>query len=101
MNNGIYNCVNFIKRLYFSEKSSILYKKYNTLVFKVSRNINKLEIYNIINKFLNIKIKKIRTLLIKGKKKINKNNIGYRKTWKKVYIILKKGQNLKLNNLLK
>lgn len=68
-NNYFYN----IKKLYTSNKTSILSKKYNILVFKVDKNINKLEIYNSFSKIFGIKIKKIRTLLVKRKIKCKSN----------------------------
>ncbi len=92
--------LNFIKKPFFSNKSSFLYKKNNTLVFKVDLNINKLDIYFAIKKIFGFKIKKIRTLLVK--KKINSKNKKNKiiKIWKKVYIILEKNQNININNRL-
>ncbi len=96
---NILNNLNFIKKPFFSKKSSFLLKKFNTLVFKVKVDINKILLFDIIKKIFGVKIKKIRTLIIKGKKKNKNNIIGYTKKWKKVYVILKKGQNLKFNNI--
>ncbi len=95
------NYFNFLRSPYFTEKSKFLYKKNNVLVFKVYKNINKLDIYYSVKKIFNLKIKKIRTLIVKGKKKIKKNVVTYSKSWKKVYIIFNKKQNLNLNNLFK
>ncbi len=92
---------NFFKKNYFSEKSSFLLKKNNTLVFKVNKNINKLEILFSIKKIFNLNVKKIRTLLVKKKKKNKNSNTFYFRSWKKVFIIFKKNQNLDFNNLLK
>lgn len=61
--------LNIIKKPFFSKKSSYLCKENNTLVFKVERNVNKLDIYYSIKKIFGFKIKKIRTLLVKKKLK--------------------------------
>lgn len=75
MNKNYY--LDIIKRPFFSKKSSFLCKKNNVLVFKVKRNVNKLDIYYSIKKIFDFKIKKIRTLLVKKriKSKNKKNNI--------------------------
>ncbi len=99
MHNKIYNCFDCIKKICFSSKTSFFKKNNNTLVFKFNKNINKLDIFNCISKVFGVKIKKIRTLLVKRKKKINKKKIGYTKIWKKVYVILKKDQKIKLNDI--
>ncbi len=98
MNNKNY-FLDFIKKPYFSKKTFFLSKKNNTLVFKFNSNINKLNISYIIKKIFNVKIKKIRTLLVKEIIK-SKNNKNKRiKIWKKAYIILKKDQNININKL--
>ncbi len=94
------NYLNIFKKLYSSEKTNFFFNKNKTLVFKTKSNINKIEILLVIEKFLKLKVKKIRTLWIKGKKKNKKNGvISYSKKWKKIYVILKENQNIKLNNL--
>ncbi len=94
--------LNILKKPIFSEKSNFLLNNNKTLVFKVKGNVNKIEILSAVQKILNLKVKKVRTLWIKTKKKIKKNGIiNYSKKWKKAYIILKENQNVQLDNLLK
>ncbi len=96
------NSFSFFKKPYFSEKSSFYLKKNKTLVFKINRNINKTEILLAVEKIFKLKVKKIRTLWVKGKRKNKKNGlVSYTKKWKKIYVILEKNQNLELNSLLK
>ncbi len=93
---------NIFKKPYFSEKSSFYLKKNRTLVFRINKNFNKIEILLAIEKIFKLKVKKIRTLWVKSKKKIKKNGlVNFTKKWKKVYVILEKDQNLEINNLLK
>ncbi len=92
----------FLKKPYFSEKSNFLLKKNKTLVFRVVKNVNKIELLSTIEKLFKLKIKKIRTLWVKSKKKNKKNGFsGCTKKWKKVYVILKKNQDFQFNSLLK
>ncbi len=101
MNNKL-NYFNFFKKPYFSEKTNFLLNKNRTLVFKVCKDINKIDISLAIKKIFNFKISKIRTLWVKSKKKKRKNGISsFTKKWKKVYVILKKNQDVNLNNLFK
>ncbi len=83
---------------YFSEKISCLSNSNKVFVFKLPLKVNKLEIMSILKKVFNVKVKKVRTLIVKGKKKKKKNNIGFTSSWKKVYIWLKKGENLAFIN---
>ncbi|MCV2525452.1 MAG: 50S ribosomal protein L23, partial [Candidatus Lightella neohaematopini] len=71
------------------EKSSITTEKNNTIVFVVSIDTNKKEIKSAISKLFNVKVLKVRTLIIKGKsKKLKNNSVSYRSNWKKSYITL-------------
>lgn len=79
---------------HFSEKASILTEKYNTIVLKVSKNSTKSEIKAAVHQLFQVMVNDVRTLVIKGKMKHNKQRVGYRKNWKKAYITLKKGQKL-------
>ncbi|MFI4847230.1 MAG: 50S ribosomal protein L23 [Candidatus Makana argininalis] len=82
-----------------SEKSSIYIKKNNTIVLKVIKNTTKKEIKYAIYKLFKIKVKNIRTLIMKGKTKFYKKRIGYRSNWKKAYITIKKNQKLNFKNI--
>lgn len=85
-----------------SEKGTLLSETQNKYVFRVERKSNKLEIkYAIENKF-KVKIKKVATLNMKGKKKnvtIRSNgNVlrtnGYRASWKKAIVTLQDGYSI-------
>ncbi|QTM69031.1 50S ribosomal protein L23 [Buchnera aphidicola (Hormaphis cornu)] len=87
---------------YISEKSSINIEKYNTFVLKVLKDATKFEIKMAIYKIFEVKVKKINTLIVKGKKKrLNNGRYSYRSDWKKAYVTLYKGQNLDLIGMQK
>ncbi|QJC36155.1 50S ribosomal protein L23 [Enterobacteriaceae endosymbiont of Donacia cincticornis] len=82
---------------YTSEKSSFIAEKTNTIVIKVLKQANKIDIKKVIQKMFNIKVKNINTLIVKGKSKKNKKYIFKKKSWKKAYIMLEKNQKINFN----
>ena len=77
-----------------SEKVSFFMKNNSTVVLKVDKNANKIEIKNAAKILFGVEVKKICTLIVKGKAKRHSRYSGYRKNWKKAYITLSKGQDL-------
>lgn len=92
--------LNTIYTPHISEKITILTKKNNTIVLKVNKKSNKLEIKKAVQKIFSIKVKSVNTLKIKGKKKKQGKKISKQKDWKKAYISIKKGQNIDFKNKL-
>ena len=76
-----------------TEKATKISEK-NQYVFKVKIDSNKKEIKKAIEKLFKVKIKKIKTIKIKGKSKIFKGTKGRRSDYKKAIICLNKGENL-------
>ncbi|MXP51279.1 50S ribosomal protein L23 [Pantoea sp. SoEX] len=85
-----------IRKPHSSEKASSLVNKNNTIVLKVAKNANKKDIFLAIEKIFEVKIKRINTLIVKGK--IKKKNKNHGENWKKAYITLQKGQNVNFIN---
>ena len=85
-----------------SEKGSLLGETLNKYVFQVEKKCNKLEIRQAIEAKFKVKIKKVATLNMKGKRKnttIKSNgNIlrtsGNRANWKKAIITLQDGYSI-------
>ena len=88
--NNLYNTV--IAPI-ITEKATKISEK-NQYVFKVKIDSNKKEIKQAIEKLFKVKIKKIKTIKIKGKSKIFKGTKGRRSDYKKAIICLNKGENL-------
>ncbi|MAH89163.1 MAG: 50S ribosomal protein L23 [Pelagibacterales bacterium] len=88
--NNIYNTV--IAPI-ITEKATKISEK-NQYVFKVKVDSNKKEIKQAIEKLFKVKIKKIKTIKIKGKNKIFKGTKGKRADFKKAIICLNKGENI-------
>ncbi|QJC33749.1 50S ribosomal protein L23 [Enterobacteriaceae endosymbiont of Donacia provostii] len=86
-----------IKGPHISEKSSLVKEKTNTIIIKVLKKANKIDIKRVIKKIFNVKIKNINTLIIKGKRKKNKKCKFKKENWKKAYITLEKNQKINFN----
>ena len=80
-----------------SEKSSGLVESHNVIVMKVLKTAKKKDIAYAVNTLFEVKVKKINSLIVKGKTKRQGKNIGCRKDWKKAYITLQDGYKVDLN----
>ncbi len=70
---------------------------HRTYVFEVDINANKKTIKDAIEKLFNVKVQKVRTVIVKPKSRRNIRNrrkIGYTKTWKKAYVRLREGYSI-------
>lgn len=66
----------------------------NQYVFRVARDANKDEIRQAVEKFFNVKVASISTVLMKGKTKRFGMTNGKRKDWKKAYVRLQEGHQI-------
>lgn len=89
------------KRLYeiilkpiVSEKSVALNGR-RQYAFKVLPDAKKPEIAEAIRFLFKVDVVEVRTLNVKGKKKVFKQRRGVRSSWKKAYVTLPEGQTLK------
>lgn len=77
-----------------TEKSTILRDK-NQYVFEVAMNANKIEIKKEVESRFNVKVKKVRTMIVKGKRKFMLTRRGRfegkRRDWKKAIVVLEPG----------
>ncbi len=87
----------FLHKPYTSSKVSWLSEKNGVFVFKVNKFCNKIQIVFAVENIFKVKVKNIRTLLVKNIIK-KKNNIRI-KIWKKAYIVLHKDSYIKFNNI--
>ncbi len=77
-----------------TEKSTML-RENNQYVFEVAMDANKIEIKKEIESRFNVKVKKVRTMIVKGKRKFMLTRRGRfegkRRDWKKAIVILEPG----------
>jgi large subunit ribosomal protein L23 len=77
-----------------TEKGTLLKEKDNKVLFKVSKNANKIEIKNAVESIFKVKVDAVTTMNCKGKKKRMGKYEGRRSDWKKAIVTLKEGEKL-------
>lgn len=84
-----------LKKPLVTEKSSSLQKGEEQVVaFEVARDANKIEIKQAIEKAFDVKVKDIRTMIVRGKIKRVGRNFGQRPNRKKAYVTLEKNNTI-------
>ncbi len=79
---------------HISEKTTGLSEKNQQITFKVRFDSNKTQIKKAVEKLFDVKVSSVKTLSVKGKKKITGVRTGKTKSWKKAYITLAEGQDI-------
>ena len=74
-----------------TEKSAVL-EGHSEYCFYVNPKANKNAIKNAVEKCFNVKVQRVTTLILKGKKKMTRRSIGFRKDRKKAFVRLVSGQ---------
>lgn len=90
------NRYDIIKRPLRTEKSVADGEASNTYHFEVDLRANKIQIREAIEKFFDVKVDDVRTLVRKGKRRRVKFKLGKTKDWKKAIITLKEGNAIDL-----
>ena len=85
-----------IVRPIITEKSS-LGSEYNQVTFQVSNDSSKKDIKEAIESIFKVKVKKVNTLIVKGKRKAFRGTLGRRSDYKKAFITLEDGQTIDIN----
>ncbi len=80
-----------------TEKSSDLSQAHNKYSFKVSRDSNKKEIGSAVQELFKVKVEKVNTVSMRGKKKRVRFREGKTPDWKKAIVTLKEGQKIEFN----
>ena len=77
-----------------SEKSARLADASNQVVFRVLPDACKPEIKRAVEKLFNVEVDHVRTVSVKGKRKMFQRTPGKRSDWKKAYVRLKPGHDI-------
>ena len=85
-----------LKAPHISEKSTMVAEKLNTIVFKIATDATKAEVKAAVEKLFEVKVEAVRTLNVAGKTKRTGARMGRRSDWKKAYVTLKDGDNIKV-----
>lgn len=79
-----------------TEKSSVLTDERSVYCFQVTKQSNKYDIRNAVEKYFNVKVTKVRTLVNPGKTKRTKSGIKKSAGFKKAYVQVADGQKIEL-----
>ncbi|NQS72103.1 MAG: 50S ribosomal protein L23 [Desulfobulbaceae bacterium] len=81
-----------IKKPRLTEKSNLLQETQNTVVFSVASTANKIQIKEAVEQLFKVKVAKVATTRVIGKKKrVGIRSVGKSKDWKKAYVTLAEG----------
>ena len=86
-----------IKKPLMTEKVSGLTSTLNQYAFEVDIHTTRTEIQKAVEALFKVKVKKVRTLVIRGKIKVFKRYAAKRPNWKKAYVTLAEGQKIELH----
>lgn len=75
-----------ILRPLMTEKSALATEAENTYAFEVGRNATKLEIKQAVERLFDVRVGKVRTMIVRGKEKRFGRHFGKRSNWKKAYV---------------
>jgi large subunit ribosomal protein L23 len=77
-----------------TEKGTLVNELGNQVLFRVRPTANKVEIAKAVESFFKVKVVKVHTVRILGKKRRVGRVVGQRPTWKKAYVTLAEGQRI-------
>lgn len=77
-----------------TEKGTLANEQANQVLFRVAVHANKVEIRRAVEAFFRVKVEKVRTAKVLGKKRRVGARIGQRAAWKKAYVTLAEGHRI-------
>jgi len=85
-----------LKRPLVTEKTNALRDTKNDYAFEVATNANKVEIRQAVETLFGVKVKSVRTAIVRGKYRRTRQGLGQRPNWKKAIVTLNEGQAIEL-----
>ena len=83
-----------IKRPRITEKGVRCNDEHNTVVFRVNPRANKMQIKQAVEALFQVKVLRVNTLNVQGKKKRVRLREGKKPDWKKAYVTLRDGDTI-------
>ncbi|NOZ01684.1 MAG: 50S ribosomal protein L23 [Deltaproteobacteria bacterium] len=83
-----------IRRPLITEKANLDKDRLNAYHFEVPITVDSQEIREAVEKVFEVKVKKVRTMIMRGKKRRIGRFQGKRPNWKKAIVTLKEGQSI-------
>lgn len=79
-----------------TENSMLKMEEANTYTFRVAKEANKVEIKKAVESIFNVKVKKVNTMNMRGKKRRLGRNEGTTSSWKKALVRLAEGDSIEI-----
>jgi large subunit ribosomal protein L23 len=83
-----------IRRPLITEKGMRCNEEHNTVVFHVDPRANKMQIKQAVEALFQVKVLRVNTLNLQGKKKRVRFREGKKPDWKKAYVTLRQGDTI-------
>ena len=83
-----------IRRPLITEKGMRCNEEHNTVVFQVDPRANKMQIKQAVEALFEVKVLRVNTLNLQGKKKRVRFREGKKPDWKKAYVTLRQGDTI-------
>lgn len=90
------NINEIIVRPLLTEKSTEQLDRHNAYTFVVSKDANKIEIAQAVEKQFGVKVKSVRTMQYAGKERRVGKFVGRRASWKKAVVTLNEGDTIEI-----
>ncbi|OGQ13908.1 MAG: 50S ribosomal protein L23 [Deltaproteobacteria bacterium RIFCSPHIGHO2_02_FULL_40_11] len=85
-----------IKKPLVTEKNATLMAEHNQYAFEVDYDANRPQIKRAIEKIFNVKVERVRTMIVRGKTKTYRSKKNKRPNWKKAYVTLQEGSKIEI-----
>lgn len=83
-----------VKRPLITEKTTTQKETFNQVTFEVDRRANRVEIKRAIEQLFNVRVARVQTMQMNGKRKRRGWIVGKRKDWKKAIVKLMPGERI-------
>ena len=90
------NSYNIVKSIIHTEKGTAQQAAQNQYTFWVEPNANKIEVAKAIEEIYKVKVKSVNTLIVPGKLRRVRYQLGKQPDWKKAIVTLKEGQKIEV-----
>jgi large subunit ribosomal protein L23 len=85
-----------VKKPLVSEKTTKLREHSNRVTFEVAMDANKVEIRDAVEKLFKVRVRNVRTLIVRGKERRLGRRMGRQSNWKKAVVTLRPGETIEL-----
>lgn len=85
-----------LRKVHESEKAITLADEHNQYTFEVLRDADKHDIKDAVEMMFDVKVESVRVLNVKGKRKTFGRMQGKRRDWKKAYVKLQEGHDIRI-----